>query len=252
MEPRRLPCGGAKPLRRLPHAAQSARRRKGRHAYAGAVVDNWIAPPLTAANPDSRAVDPGRAVSLSAQWREQSCTAVAAGPMAPVVHGLSALPDADVGPIAVYFADIDHAGERAASVDPAVARAMSYALPWRRAGERCRRAPLHGRLRLVPLQLRRAPLAVRPDLALNSALNLPDPTNFIQVVLHGIDAEDGIPGVVMPSFGAGAQRRRHRPHRRLSAPHAHELCRLGLTSKQKIAARAPSDHRIAMRCHSEL
>ena len=42
---------------------------------------------------------------------------------------------------------------------------------------------------------------MRPDLALNSALNLPDPSNFIQVVLRGIDAEDGIPGVVMPSFG---------------------------------------------------
>ncbi len=47
----------------------------------------------------------------------------------------------------------------------------------------------------------KASLAVRPDLALNSALNLPDPSNFIEVVLHGIDAEDGIPGVVMPSFG---------------------------------------------------
>jgi mono/diheme cytochrome c family protein len=45
-----------------------------------------------------------------------------------------------------------------------------------------------------------APLAVRPDLALNSAVNLSDPTNLIQVVLQGISASEGIPGVVMPSF----------------------------------------------------
>jgi mono/diheme cytochrome c family protein len=44
------------------------------------------------------------------------------------------------------------------------------------------------------------PLAMRPDLSLNSALNLPDPTNLIQVILNGINAKDGIPGVVMPSF----------------------------------------------------
>jgi mono/diheme cytochrome c family protein len=46
------------------------------------------------------------------------------------------------------------------------------------------------------------PLAVRPDLALNSALSLPEPTNLIQVLLRGVSAEEGIPGVVMPSFAA--------------------------------------------------
>ena len=45
-----------------------------------------------------------------------------------------------------------------------------------------------------------APLPVRPDLALNSALSLPDPANLIQVVLRGISAEDGMPDVVMPGF----------------------------------------------------
>src|SRR5262245_66600761 len=46
-----------------------------------------------------------------------------------------------------------------------------------------------------------APLAARPDLALNSAVHLPDPSNLIQVILRGITAEEGIPGVVMPAFG---------------------------------------------------
>ncbi len=46
------------------------------------------------------------------------------------------------------------------------------------------------------------PLADRPDLALHSPLNLPDPTNLIQVVLRGVRTDEGIPGVVMPGFGA--------------------------------------------------
>src|SRR5262249_16286282 len=45
------------------------------------------------------------------------------------------------------------------------------------------------------------PLAARPDLALNSAVHLPDPSNLIQVILRGISAEEGMPGVVMPAFG---------------------------------------------------
>src|SRR5262249_19846565 len=46
-----------------------------------------------------------------------------------------------------------------------------------------------------------APLATRPDLALNSAAHLSDPSNLIQVILRGISADEGIPGVVMPAFG---------------------------------------------------
>ena len=83
-----------------------------------------------------------------------------------------------------------------------------------------------------------APLAVRPDLALNSALNLPDPTNFIQVVLHGIDAKDGIPGVVMPSFGHALSDARHRAHRRLSAAHAHDFAALARPRQADRRARA--------------
>jgi mono/diheme cytochrome c family protein len=44
------------------------------------------------------------------------------------------------------------------------------------------------------------PLAVRPELALNSALTLSEPTNFIQVVLNGISTKDGGPGLTMPAY----------------------------------------------------
>jgi len=47
------------------------------------------------------------------------------------------------------------------------------------------------------------PLEVRPELALNTALTLPQPTNFIRVVLDGIGIRDGMPGVMMPGFASG-------------------------------------------------
>jgi len=45
------------------------------------------------------------------------------------------------------------------------------------------------------------PLAARPDLALNSAVHLSDPSNLIQVIVRGMGAHEGMPGVVMPAFG---------------------------------------------------
>ena len=98
---------------------------KANSAYAGAVIDNWIAPPLTAANP---APAPWTQEELNSYLRDGVSVlhGTAAGPMSPVVHGLSALPELDVKALAGYFADVDHAGDRFASIDPAVARAMSY------------------------------------------------------------------------------------------------------------------------------
>lgn len=46
------------------------------------------------------------------------------------------------------------------------------------------------------------PIEKRPELALNSALALPEPTNFIQPVLRGIGSKDGAPGLVMPAYAS--------------------------------------------------
>jgi mono/diheme cytochrome c family protein len=167
--------------------------------YAGSVVDNWIAPPLTDTNP---APVPWTQQELHSYLRNghTGLHGTAAGPMSPVVHGLSALPESDVQAIATYFADVDRAGERLASVDPAVARAMSYA-PLGTGQEFDADARLYtAACASCHYNSGQAPLAVRPDLALNSAVNLSYPTNLVQVVLHGISAEEGIPGVVMPGF----------------------------------------------------
>jgi mono/diheme cytochrome c family protein len=168
-------------------------------AYAGAVIDNWVAPPLTAANP------------APAPWTQHELRlflhdgftplhGVAAGPMAPVVHGLAALPMADVEAIALYIADLDGAGGRAAATAAAIARAMSYASLGTGHG-----IDADARLYIIACASCHynagAPNALRPDLALSSALYLADPNNLIQPVLHGIGSREGIPGVVMPGFG---------------------------------------------------
>ena len=189
-------CGGCHTPRNLLGA------EKSRQAYAGAVIDNWIAPPLTAANP---APAPWTQDELFTYLRKGNSIlhGSAAGPMAPVVHGLAALPEQDVQALAAYFADINRASDRLASAEPAIARAMSFAsVDAAAAGRHDPDARLYlAACASCHYNSGQAPLAARPDLALNSALNLPEPDNFIQVVVNGINAKDGIPGVVMPSFG---------------------------------------------------
>ncbi|HTO66466.1 MAG TPA: cytochrome c [Bradyrhizobium sp.] len=186
-------CGACHTPRNLLGAEQGA------HRFAGAAIDAWIAPPLTAANP---APVPWTRDELFGYLRKGFSVlhGSAAGPMAPVVDGLSAVPDPDVQALATYFADVGGAGDRLAAVDGAVARAIAYDaldLTDDDAGARLYTAACAS----CHYNSGQRPLAVRPDLALNSALNLPEPTNLIQVILRGISAKDGIPGVVMPAFG---------------------------------------------------
>ena len=121
--------------------------------------------------------------------------------MFPVVQGLGALPDSDIRALATYFADLDKATDRLPYVSGAVSLAMSSAL----AKEGALFDP-DARLYIAACaschyNATNAPLAARPDLALNSAVHLSDPSNLIQVILRGISADEGMPGVVMPAFG---------------------------------------------------
>jgi mono/diheme cytochrome c family protein len=122
------------------------------------------------------------------------------GPMAPVVHGLSHLPPADVDAIATYFATLNGTAGKTMNPAPIVARALAtdrigtgltYDPAARLYAAACASCHFNGADKANPL---------RPQLALNNALNLDDPTNLIQVILHGVDAKDGAPGVVMPAF----------------------------------------------------
>jgi mono/diheme cytochrome c family protein len=124
-----------------------------------------------------------------------------AGPMAPVVRdGLAKLPESDVRAIATYFADVDGAAQRQAEIQPAFERAaaankdtsgLHYDPASRFYTAACASCHYNGT---------DGPNALRPDLLLNSAVGLDEPTNLIRVILYGIDAKGGIPGVVMPGF----------------------------------------------------
>jgi mono/diheme cytochrome c family protein len=187
-------CGACHTPRNLLGAEKSGT------AYGGAVIDNWVAPSLTAANP---APAPWSREELYDYLRTGASKlhGTAAGPMFPVVQGLGALPDSDIRALATYFAELDNAADRLPYVSGAVSLAMSTALA--KEG-----APFDPDARLYIVACAschynrtNAPLAVRPDLALNSAVHLPDPSNLIQVILRGISAEEGMPDVVMPAFG---------------------------------------------------
>src|SRR5262252_1177890 len=96
------------------------------NAYGGAVIDNSVAPPLTADNP---APAPWTYAELYDYLRTGASRlhGTAAGPMFPVVQGLGALPDSDIRAIATYFADVDKAADRLPYVSGAVNLAMSNA-----------------------------------------------------------------------------------------------------------------------------
>ena len=109
--------------------------------------------------------------------------------------------NSDIRALATYFAGVDKAVDRLASVSTAVSDAMSHASA--KAGEQF---DADARLYTAACaschyNAAKAPLAARPDLALNSAVHLSDPSNLIQVIVHGVSAGEGTPGVVMPAFG---------------------------------------------------
>jgi mono/diheme cytochrome c family protein len=170
--------------------------------YVGATIDGWVAPPLDKTNP------------APVPWNEDELVAylgtgvsryhgVAAGPMGSVPHGLAKLPPADLHAIARYFLSINGAEARAAETPVAIGKALAadkigmgrqYDPAARLYAGACASCHFNGGTGPNPL---------RPDLALNSALSLDDPTNLIRVILYGIDAKQGIPGVVMPGFATG-------------------------------------------------
>ena len=170
--------------------------------YAGALIEGWQAPALTAKNP---AALPWTVDELTAYLRSGATAlhGVAAGPMSEVVHdGLSALPDSDIRAIAVYFASQNGSATNAGDATGSVAGAMgSWQLDSQDQPDRG--ADLY-RAACSSCHYNSAapPSLLRPELAFNSALRSSDPTNLIQVILHGVGVREGIPGTMMPPFAA--------------------------------------------------
>ncbi len=189
-------CGGCHTPRNLLGA------EKVSDAYAGYTIENWIAPALTDANPSPV---PWSESELFSYLRSgvTALHGVSAGPMAPVVHtGLGAMSDNDIRAQALYFADIDHAAGHMARTDAAVNKALA-ASPQGSGQEYDPDARLYAAAcGTCHFNTGPTPLAAHPELALNSALTMPEPTNFIHVVLDGIGIHEGGPGLTMPGYAA--------------------------------------------------
>jgi mono/diheme cytochrome c family protein len=191
-------CGGC-------HTPRSALGgEKLRDAYAGAMVDNWITPPLTEANPSPI---PWRQEELFSFLRTgvDPLHGAAAATMTPIIRDsldLPVVPDSDVRAIALYISDIDQAGVRESDVEAATREALQNS-SLGSGQDYDPDASLYAAACLsCHYNSGTVPLAARPELALNSALSLPEPTNFIQAVLRGIGNTEGAPGLVMPAYAS--------------------------------------------------
>jgi nicotinate dehydrogenase subunit B len=184
-------CGGC-------HSPRNALGAEQAKAYlAGGFAEGWEAPALSSL---SRAPIPWNEDELFAYLRtgESRFHGVAAGPMAPVVKELAALPDQDIRAMAVYLGSFN---------DNAAGRPQQAALATELESITATRAVSTIGARLyegacaVCHAVGGAPLfGSRPSLALNSNLHSAVPDNLIQVILHGISAPVSSDLGYMPAF----------------------------------------------------
>jgi nicotinate dehydrogenase subunit B len=125
---------------------------------------------------------------------------VAAGPMAPVVKELSALPDQDIRAMAVYLASFNENAIDWPAQD-ALAAKLEAATSTRMPAISSTGARLYQGACAVCHEVGGAPLfGSRPSLALNSNLHSARPDNLIQVILHGIASPVSSDLGYMPAF----------------------------------------------------
>jgi nicotinate dehydrogenase subunit B len=180
------------------HSPRNALGAEKAEAYlAGGFAEGWEAPPLTSL---SRAPIPWSEDELFAYLRtgESRFHGVAAGPMAPVVKELAALPDDDIRAMAVYLGSFnEHAIDK--SAQEALAAKLETSTGTRTAS--ALGARLYEGACAVCHRVGGAPLfGARPSLALNSNLHSAVPDNLIQVILHGIAAPASSDLGYMPGF----------------------------------------------------
>ena len=182
------------------HSPRNALGAEKANAYlAGGFAEGWEAPALTSL---SRAPIPWSEDELYAYLRtgESRLHGVAAGPMAPVVKELTALPDSDIRAMAAYLASfnetaMDHAAQQA------LAAKLESSTGTRASAASGTGARIYQGACAVCHEVGGAPLfGSRPSLALNSNLRSAVPDNLIQVILHGI-AKPAITDLgYMPAF----------------------------------------------------
>jgi nicotinate dehydrogenase subunit B len=180
------------------HSPRNALGAEKANAYlAGGVAEGWEAPALTSL---SQAPIPWSEDDLYAYLRtgESRFHGVAAGPMAPVVKALAALPDGDIRAMAHYLGSFNAAANdaRALAEQREAATSTKIALP-SSIGARLYQGACAVCHEVGGLSL----FGSRPSLALNSNLHSAAPNNLIQVILHGITEPASRDLGYMPAFG---------------------------------------------------
>ena len=169
------------------------------HAFQGGLADGWDGPGLTAATSPAAIAWTYDALYDYLRNGLNRQHAAAAGPMGPVSHDLSAVPEADVRAMASYIASLtgapDPARERQVAQFVAAAQAAApdlAAMPGAPifAGA-C--AGCHGAG--APMML-----GGRPSLALGSSVTAPSPRDAVQIVLGGLHPPPGESGPWMPGY----------------------------------------------------
>jgi nicotinate dehydrogenase subunit B len=172
---------------------------KAKAYLAGGLAEGWEAPALTSL---SQAPIPWSEDELYAYLRsgESRFHGVAAGPMAPVVKELGALPDQDIRAVAVYLASFNDSA-LAKPAEDTLAAQLETLTATRVASASPIGARLYHGACAVCHAVGGAPLfGSRPSLALNSNLHSAVPDNLIQVILHGIASPVSSDLGYMPPF----------------------------------------------------
>jgi mono/diheme cytochrome c family protein len=164
-------------------------------AYTGGWVDGWYAPPLDGHSPAVRAWTVDRLTAFLRTGLSPT-HAAAAGPMGEVSRNLAAVPEAEVRPLAVWFARNMAAAPASRAEPPLPDRAAAAA----------RAHPLGAALFAGACSVCHEPGARmmaegRPALPLGSPLHESNPRNTVQIVLRGLMPPVGASGPSMPAFG---------------------------------------------------
>jgi nicotinate dehydrogenase subunit B len=182
------------------HSPRNTLGAEKAEAYlAGGFAEGWEAPALTSL---SQAPIPWSEDELFAYLRtgESRFHGVAAGPMAPVVKELAALPDDDIRAMAVYLGSFSGNAIGKAEQESLAAR-LETSTGMQAVSASSPGARLYDGACAVCHKVGGAPLfGSRPSLALNSNLHSAAPDNLIQVILHGISAPASSDLGYMPGF----------------------------------------------------
>ncbi len=200
-----------------PRNAFGAERTGAAH-LSGAMVDGWQAPALTAL---SAAPVPWSAASLYRYLRTGHSAehGTAGGPMAPVVHELRQLPDADIRAMATYLASFQAAADGTPASAPATTPAAGTANgapagappdAWRVVADAAARQPLPGVAGQRLFQSACAAchhdgdgptlLGANVPLALNTNLHADRPDNLLRTILDGVQHPPTREVGFMPGF----------------------------------------------------